>query len=311
MRRRIRWTLLTILQPLLVVAAAACDGPAAPDGDPAPRPQLSGSSLRFYGNGVNDIDRVKIPIDDPRTTNPGPPADLGAADFAIEFWVRGSRTDNATAAVTCGDNIAWIYGNIVIDRDRFNQDRKFGISLAGGLPVFGVSGDGTGDVTICASTDALDDGWHHVAAQRRRDDGWMWLYVDGRLEAEADGPDGDISYPDDGVPGDYCGGPCLASDPFLVIGAEKHDAGSSFPSFNGWIDEIRLSNVLRYATDFALPTQAFPGNPNTMALYHLDEGAGDVIADAAAAPGGPSPGERRFGGSPAGPIWSTETPLPR
>lgn len=119
MRRRIRWTLLTILQPLLVVAAAACDGPAAPDGDPAPRPQLSGSSLRFYGNGVNDIDRVKIPIDDPRTTNPGPPADLGAADFAIEFWVRGSRTDNATAAVT------------VATTSPGSTERRFGGSPAG------------------------------------------------------------------------------------------------------------------------------------------------------------------------------------
>ncbi len=28
------------------------------------------SSLRFYGNGVNDIDRVKIRIDDPATTLP-------------------------------------------------------------------------------------------------------------------------------------------------------------------------------------------------------------------------------------------------
>ena len=36
------------------------------------------------------------------------------------------------------------------------------------------------------------------------------------------------------------------SDPFLVIGAEKHDAGSLYPSYRGWIDEVRLSTVRRY-----------------------------------------------------------------
>ena len=36
----------------------------------------------------------------------------------------------------------------------------------------------------------------------------MWLYVDGTLQASADGPDGDVSYPDNGVPGNFCGGPC-------------------------------------------------------------------------------------------------------
>jgi hypothetical protein len=60
----------------------------------------------------------------------------------------------------------------------------------------------------------LDGAWHHIAVQRRRSDGYMWLYVDGRLEAQGDGPDGDISYPDDGVPCDRCcnGNPCNFSD---------------------------------------------------------------------------------------------------
>jgi hypothetical protein len=31
---------------------------------------LAAASLRFYGNGSGDIDRVKIPIDDPSDSNP-------------------------------------------------------------------------------------------------------------------------------------------------------------------------------------------------------------------------------------------------
>jgi hypothetical protein len=211
--------------------------------------------------------------------------------------------------VSCGSNINWIFGNIVVDRDRFNQDRKFGLSIASGRIVFGVSGNGTGDETICGTTSVLDGQWHHVAVQRRRADGRLWLFVDGAPQAEADGPDGDVSYPDAGVPGSFCGGPCTNSDPFLVIAAEKHDAGPAYPSYAGWLDEVRLSTVLRYAGPFTRPSQPFASDVATAALYHFDEGTGNVVGDASGAAGGPSHGVRRFGGAPAGPEWSTDTPF--
>ena len=114
---------------------------------------------------------MKIRIDDPMLpSDAGPPVDVDATDFTIEFWMRGTSAENASAPVTCGFNIDWMYGNILIDRDRFNQDRKFGISVAGGEVVFGVSGDGTGDATVCSTTLVTDDVWHHVALQRRRSD---------------------------------------------------------------------------------------------------------------------------------------------
>jgi len=262
----------------------------------------AGYALRFHGNGANDIDRVKIQIDDPATTAPGPPADVGATDFTLEFWLKATVAENSASAVQCGANNNWIYGNIVVDRDRFNQGRSFGLSIAGGVVVFGVRGDGAGSRTICGATNVLDGQWHHIAVQRRRADGWLWLYVDGRLETQAGGPGGDVSYPDDGVPGNFCGGPCV-NDPYLVFGAEKHDAGSQFPSFAGWLDEVRLSNVLRYAVDFTRPSAPFVTDLNTVALYHFDEGIGDVITDSSGAPGGPSTGVRRFGGLPPGPEW--------
>jgi len=268
------------------------------------------SSLRFHGTGAGDVDRVKIRIDDPATAAPGPPADVGATDFTIELFLRATAAENSAPAVACGPGIDWIFGNIVLDRDRYNQDRKFGVSIAGGVVVFGVSGDGTGDLAICGATDVLDGAWHHVALTRRRADGRLAIFVDGALDAEGDGPDGDVSYPDDGVPGDFCGGPCVNSDPFIVLGAEKHDAGPAYPSFAGHLDELRISNVLRYASSFAPPAAPFAPDASTTALYHFDEGTGDVVGDSSGAAGGPSEGERRFGGSPAGPEWSSETPFP-
>jgi len=97
-------------------------------------------SLRFNGNGTNDIDRVKIQIDDPANSNAGPPADIGATDFTIEWWMKANAADNPAGAVTCGYNADWIHGNTLIDRDRYNQDREYGISLAGGKLVLGIGG---------------------------------------------------------------------------------------------------------------------------------------------------------------------------
>lgn len=264
------------------------------------------SSLRYFGNGVNDIDRVKIRVDDPDNNNPGPPADIGATDFTIEFWLKATA-DNTAGQINCGNNYNWINGNIVFDRDRFNQGRTFGVSLGAGRLAFSAQNAGTSSTTICGTTDLRDGLWHHVAFERRRSDGFLWIYVDGALEASGDGPDGDISYPDNGNPGNFCSGSCDFSDPFIVIGAEKHDAGAAYPSFSGWVDEVRLSDILRYSGNFTPSAQAFVSDSNTVGLYHFDEGAGDFIGDSST--GGLSPGERRFGGNPAGPVWDTDTPF--
>ena len=257
----------------------------------APAAARAATSLRFHGNGTADVDRVKISVDDPADANPGPPADVGAGDFTLEFWMKAAAADNTAPAVSCGANTAWVAGNVVVDRDRAGADRKFGVSIAGGVVVFGVSGDGTGDLTICGARSVLDGQWHHVAVERRRADGWMWLFVDGVLEAQADGPDGDVSYPDDATP-------ASPNDPYLVLGAEKFDAGAAY---DGFLDELRISSSLRYAGAFTRPTSPFATDADTAALYHFDEGAGAVAGDSANASGGPSDGVLAAGGSPSGP----------
>jgi type II secretory pathway pseudopilin PulG len=297
-------------------------------GSSAPR------SLRFYGHGINapDRDRVKIQIGDLDTsaaTAPvGPPADVGAADFTIEFWMRAADGDNTSNTITCGATNGWINGNIIVDRDRYNQDRDFGISIAGGAGdngriAFGVGGNGTGERTICSATNVLTDTWHHIAVTRTFVDGVMRLFVDGILEASAtaaEGPDGDISYPDAGVPGSFCPDgpdpdtlpdPCTNSDPYIVIGAEKHDAGAAFPSYSGFIDEFRISNNLRYTENFTPPSAPFITDANTMAFYHFDEGSGIAAADSSGQTDGTisDNGVLRVSEAPAlpphGPEWSS------
>lgn len=295
MNRRLAALALTCL------AASACAGELVESGD-----ITSGENwaLRFHGAGVDDIDRVKIPIDDPATSEPGPPVDVGATDFTIELWIRAPAAENRADAIFCGPHYTWIAGNIVIDRDRLVQPRTYGISIAGGVITFGVQNAAQASYTVCGGTRIDDGAWHHVAVTRAIASGELAIWVDGALDGSATGPTGDISYPNDGVP--RCGVACGSPDPYVVIGAEKHDVDArDYPSFSGWLDELRYSTVRRYTAGFTPPSRRFDPDAATAALYHFDEGVGDQIRDSSGAAGGPSNGVRRLGGSPAGPEWVT------
>ncbi len=251
-------------------------------------------SLRFYGNGTNDIDRVKISLDPPSAVDV-------SEDFTIEFFMRAEPGENRSGSCVTGD-AGWINGNIIVDRDVYGPGDygDYGVSLYGngGILGFGVSYLNNGD-TACGSTNVADGEWHHIALTRSSESGLIAIYVDGKLDGSANGPVGDISYRD-GRPTDW------PNDPYLVIGAEKHDAGSAYPSFSGWFDELHMSNTVRYVEDFTPTFEAFTPDEYTLGLYHFDEGEGDMIRDSS---GTESHGTRHFGGSPQGPEWSEETPV--
>ena len=255
------------------------------------------TSLRFFGTGEDGIDRVTIQID------PHKPADVGATDFTLEWWMKADEGGNDSEAAACDTNDGWILGNILFDRDVYGpgDHGDYGVSLSGGRIAFGVSAGLAGN-TICGETVVADGAWHHVAVTRQRSSGRLRIYVDGVLDAEGAGNVGsnaDVSY-ENGRATDH------EFDPYLVIGAEKHDADPSiYPSYRGWIDEVRLSTTERYTgSRFTRPFSPFSSEASTAALYHLDEGTGDAIGDAS---GGGSVGLRRVGGDPAGPEWSSET----
>ncbi|ABU59996.1 LamG-like jellyroll fold domain-containing protein [Roseiflexus castenholzii] len=284
--RRFRFT--SILMALIGVVSFlfASSAPAS-----SPEPASSGYALRFYGNGSGDIDRVKVRID------PQVPADVGG-DFTIEFWLKTTATGGSCSPGASGDG--WIAGRTIIDRDVYgNGDYgDYGISLAAGRICFGVERGATG-TTIYGSTNVANGQWRHIAVTRNTSSGQMRIFVDGQLDVQGTGPAGDISYRD---------GRATAypnSDPFLVFGAEKHDAGSEYPSYAGLLDDIRISNGVRYTGAFTRPTAPHAVDGQTVALYRFDEGSGTTISDAT----GGSPGVRQLGGSPAGPVYVTDTPF--
>ncbi len=258
----------------------------------------AGFSLRFYGNGGGDIDRVKVLVEG-RTLNVG-------GDFTLEWWMKATLAENPSSVCLTGEGDLWIFGNILFDRDVFGVGDygDYGISLAGGRIAFGVNRLGSG-FTLCGTRIVADGQWHHIAVTRRQGDGQMRIFVDGLLDAEGFGPAGDIRYRD-GRSTAY------PNDPYLVIGAEKHDFDrNTYPSYSGWIDEVRVSRIVRYNGLFPPPTTPFAPDADTVALYHFDEGpegpCTGTVRDATAA----NDGICRYGSMDrsAGPVYSRDTPF--
>ncbi len=263
-------------------------------------------SLRFFGNGTGQIDRVKVPIDAPHR-----PADVGG-DFTVEFWMKGFAAENDGVVTAQANGDGWITGNVIIDRDVFGpgDHGDWGIAVGNnGRIGFGVDRNGNGRTIVAGAGNVLDGAWHHVAVTRATATGAMAVYVNGVRQSTGNGPTGDVSYRD-GRPSDW-----PDSDPFIVFGAEKHDVqdiyGESYPSFSGWLDVVRISNAIRYTGEsFTRPNAPFFSDSNTVGLWHFDEGAGNHVGDSSGAAGGPSHGTREFGGTPnAGPLWSMDSPF--
>lgn len=160
-----------------------------------PAGKLGAHAAHFDGSGTTYVTIPRVVSD----------------QFTIGFWV------NTTAT---GGSGQWFNGEGLADGEVGGVTDDFGISLVGNKAAFGV---GNPDTTIY-TTDAVNDGqWHHVAATRDSGSGQMELYLDGVLEASANGPTGPKSAPPD-----------------LRIGSLQTGVAGGF--FNGTIDDVEIFN---------------------------------------------------------------------
>lgn len=65
----------------------------------------------------------------------------------------------------------------------------------------------------------------------------------------------------------------------LLLGHSLDREGRPWRFFAGVIDEVRVSDGIRYTADFT-PSRRFDPDERTIALFHMDEGEGDVFRDA-------------------------------
>lgn len=248
------------------------------------------SSLRFFGNGANRIDRVILPLEDGVSTQY--PINVGAGSFTYDVWIRCDYADNTTEATDAR------YSNIVLDRDSWGEQRGhvvLGVTRNGSnlVACFGQAGSDGSWNTIRSSSNVGDGSWHHIAITRNISNGSVTIWVDGISEASATYDTTDWSFPAGHVVG-------LGQDNgYLVIGAEKHDVGFGY---NGQVDELRISNTVRYSTGFT-PTRRFEPDGSSVGLYHADAYSGTQLADSSTVSGAPTTGSLLVGGSPTGPVW--------
>ena len=263
-------------------------------------------SIRFYGSGFNDRDRVKIPLVNGTTSlniNVG-------QDFTIEFWMKTSSGTNLSgAAANTGSNDDWTIGHIIVDRDVFGQGNfgDYGISLANGRIAFGVN-NGNASYTLVGTGDLRDGLWHHVAVTRSNANGMLRIFIDGMMNASGTGPTGNVAYNPNRNLSTDCqsqGGLCI-NEPNIILGAEKHDYDpNTYPSFNGWMDELRISNSIRYVGNFTAPTTEFAVDGQTVGLFHFNEGSGNTIDDASGVSDGQLVPHAQASNEP----WSNESPF--
>jgi hypothetical protein len=252
-------------------------------------------SLQFAGFGAG-VDRVAIKID------PDVPANVGAGDFTIDFWMKVAPNQTLVSCAHSGLN-SFTPGRVLFDRDfTFNTNQghgDFGIALFTEGIGFGSTDQGKGYL-LCGKQPVADQNWHHIAVTRRRSDGKVQIFVDGALDQGANLSTGDFSYLD--------GQPTMdaSQDPYLIIGAEKSPSDIPDHAFSGWLDEVRISS--RFVADpFSPVRERMLADSSTLVLYHFDEASGTDVLDASDS--GASPGVLRVGGDPAGPLHSDDTPF--
>ena len=283
------------------------------------------AALRFFGNGTNDIDRVKIPLLNPPPNGSSLPINVGD-NFTIEFWMRAFASENTGTVQSTSNGDGWITGNVIFDRDIIDNPNNGDFGIAIGRPTitstervvaFGCAAGSVGR-TIIGTTNVADGNWHHIAVTKSGST--IRVFVDGNIDATAtDAPAGSIAYnPARSLSTRTPNAPVFPTntwdnEPYIVLGAEKHDYDQyvnnlppQYLSYSGFLDELRISDIVRYTAAFTPPTAPFTPDANTVGLYHFDEGAGTTLTNSISSL---SNGVINVGGTPSGPVWTSESPF--
>jgi len=177
---------------------------------------------------------------------------LAAEDHAmvtIEGWVRFTSAPNQSAnliSVNLGTQRAAVYWQ----RTMFAADDRRLVTSAS------LAGEGQ---TTYAVDPITTDRWHHFAAT------WngtrAHLFFNGKEQGQ-----GFLKF---STPADK------APPPQTVLGAN----GFHKNFLHGRLDEVRISKSIRYQNNFT-PKRRLESDDDTLALYHFDEGSGDILHDA-------------------------------
>lgn len=164
---------------------------------------------------------------------------FGTGDFTIEFWYRPNAKSQSYPIVLTNKN-GFSAGNIVFhDRhDSYNTKLTVWIyNLSNSVPQF------------TATTSTVNGTWYHIALSRSGTS--LKFFVNGTQE-----------------------GSTVTTSANLDTGATTEPYYISYPGssseFNGWVDEVRVSNTARYTGNFTVATTPFVNDNSTLLLLHMN-----------------------------------------
>lgn len=156
-------------------------------------------------------------------------------EFTVEFWVRFDRTTNFEFLMGSRNTGLGTPGWAI--QYRGDTDDKINLFYTNG----GVTYELETTTTFTSGT------WYHIAWVKPND-GNLYVYVDGTQEDSNTEP----TYVD-------------ASEP-IWIGRRQNGSGD----LDGYIDEVRISDIARYTSGFTPSTTPFENDDNTLLLMHMD-----------------------------------------
>lgn len=261
--------------------------------------------------GLDNVSIAKpaaAPLDSALTLNTnqwatmGSATALGATNLTLECWFRktgaGTTTTTGSGGVTAVPLIA--KGRGEADGDNRDCNYFLGINAAGQLTAdfeqaAATSNGGSNyaagqNFPVVGSTVLSDHTWYHVAATYDVAAGQWKLYVNGVAET--------LTVPS-GSPATFAGvSPRGDSIQHFAIGTAMTSTGAAAGSFQGVIDEVRVWNVVRSASEILAEKDNQLSSPVTglIGRYGFTEGTGSSIAGV--------PGTAPAGTLVATPLWS-------
>ena len=165
---------------------------------------------------------------------------LPQGPFTLEAWVRPTDLEKSRAVVAK------------------TQSSEFALFLHDGRPQFDVHLDGK-YMSPQSEKKLEKNEWTHLAGVF--DGKQVSLFVNGKLvqKLEASGTRTVNQLP-------------------LFIGADPDGSGNPSREFAGQLDEVRLSTVVRYVSEFE-PSTRFERDADTLLLLHLDKAVGPFLRD--------------------------------
>ena len=211
-----------------------------------------------------------------------------ADDPSLQFEVDGATPPSFTLEGWFYANTAAANQHLIAKRDYANGANTTNYALRfenGKLFLFYYTSEGL-QAVMATSTSFESNAWNHVACTYDGTDKRVRMFVNG---VEVPGYD-DGGYTTTANPPYMSQHPEASrggADPApLAIGAayQSNVADSTFAAFYGLIDEVRISKVVRYSSNFIPQTTPFVADSNTVLLLHCDQSVGltnpDSVRDA-------------------------------